>query len=92
MTLSEFRDRYPEFRTATNALVQAMLDDASERIDLAVFGETKGQIAIGLMAAHLLANKPYGRSQRLESGDGDDRYMVELDRLTIECCPTLRVI
>lgn len=91
MTLASFRSRYPEFRTADDVLVQAVLDEAFLRVDVSVFGN-KGDIAHGLMAAHLLLNAPYGRSQRLESGAEDDRYMVELDRLKVQCIPTILVV
>lgn len=92
LTLSAFRARYPEFKTAADTFVQSILDEAELRIDRGVFG-TRGDIAQGLMAAHLLLNAPYGRSQRLEGGEAlDDRYMQEFDLLTIECTPKMLVL
>lgn len=92
MTLAQFRVRYPEFGTADDSLVQAMLDDAAIRLNADAFG-AKADIAHGLMAAHILLNKPYGRSQRLESGSTeDDRYMQELDRLKVECISAILVL
>lgn len=92
MTIGAFRARYPEFRTAPDTLVQAVLDEAVLRIEPSAFG-AKADIAHGLMAAHLLLNNPYGRSQRLESGDAeDDRYMQELAQLKVECIPAILVI
>jgi len=92
MTLIAFRARYPEFRTASDELVQAILDDAALRVDPRAFGK-KIDIAHGLVAAHLLLNSPYGRSQRLESGEAeDDRHMQEYALLHRECIPTIFVI
>ena len=92
MTLARFRLLYPEFVTATDPLVKAVLDDAAVRLNADAFG-AKADIAHGLMAAHILLNKPYGRSQRLESGSAeDDRYMQELDRLKLECIPAILVL
>lgn len=58
MTLAAFRIRYPEFSSASDALVQACLDEAEER---SLGGQTT---AHGLLAAHLLAVSPVGRSIR----------------------------
>lgn len=92
MDLAAFRARYPEFRTASDVLVQAILDEAELRVDPCAYGE-KINIAHGLMTAHLLLNSPYGRSQRLEAGDGqDDKYRIELDALITETIPAILVI
>lgn len=92
MALADFRARYPEFRTATDTYVQVVLDEASRRVSPATFGDRTND-AHGLLAAHLLVDAPYGRSQRLEAAGGAetepggsamDRYIAEFNRLTLE--------
>ncbi len=64
MNLTNFRIRFPEFVNASNALIQATLDEAALELDSVVF-DTKYDAAHGLLAAHKLALSPYGQGARL---------------------------
>ncbi|HVJ26385.1 MAG TPA: DUF4054 domain-containing protein [Vicinamibacterales bacterium] len=73
MTLSEFRARFPEFRTASDTLVESVLAEATARLDERIFGALT-DAAVGYLAAHLLATSPFGESQRLEDDKSESTY------------------
>lgn len=89
MSLSAFRTRFPEFRTAGDDLVQAILDEAALRVDPDAYG-AKIDIAHGYRAAHLLASSPFGRSLRLDGAE--ERYLALLDELRTETVPGFFVV
>jgi hypothetical protein len=82
VTPSEFVAKRPEFRTAGAAVGPTLLD-AANRIDPAQFLETT-DLAIELMAAHMLAISPFGRSQKLVNEKGETVYLTELNMLRKE--------
>jgi hypothetical protein len=57
MTLASFRARFSEFSLASDALVQAALDEAETRAG-------DDDTMIGYLAAHILAISPGGRAIR----------------------------
>lgn len=82
MTLSDFRVRYPEFRTASDAFVQAYLDDAAKSLvgpsyDL---GDAY-DVAHGLATAHLIAVSPAGKNARMVNDDGTTQYGKTLSEM-----------
>lgn len=81
MTLDEFRQEYPEFRTATSGFLQKYLDNARVYVSEAVFG-TSWNHAHGLKTADLLARSPSGRAARLVAKDETTTYGKALDALT----------
>ena len=78
MTRAEFKARHPEFRAASDPLVQTALDDAAASLNLTQFG-TMATRVLALTAADNLAKSPFGTSVRVEINDkGLNRYEVEL--------------
>ena len=90
MTPNEFIERFPEFRTGLS-LVREVLADATQRVDPTIFG-SRTDMAIGLLAAHLLSISPYGRSQRLEGDETEDQYLREFDAIRREVAPRMIVV
>ncbi len=82
MTLAEFRERYPEFSSATDALVSAVLAEAASVTPSDVWG-THTDRGVGLMTAHLLTLSPNGaRGARLSGGPTTNTsYGDERDKL-----------
>ena len=68
ITLANFRIKYPEFRAASDTLVNVMLTDAALRIDPDVY-LTKTDQAHGLLTAHLLMCSPFGASMAKSDED-----------------------
>jgi hypothetical protein len=67
LTLIQFRDRFPEFATAADALVTACLTAAAGETSATALGTAYDE-AHGLLAAHKLAISPFGGMARLEAG------------------------
>lgn len=85
MTPDEFKERFPEFDTATitDAQVQSKLDQAERSMDSTVWGDLfdDGQ---GQYAAHLLALSPEGQDAGLRMGGGANQrtvYQQEYEKL-----------
>lgn len=97
MTVAEFLERAPEFRTfksnAPNgeARIQAALDAATRRSDAAVFGD-ETDTAIYLLAAHLLCASPTGKDARLKGEGFVSVYLQTRNELVGEKCPLLGTI
>lgn len=72
--------QFPEFVNASEALVNAMLTAAAEDIDPFVWG-TKTDQGTGYLAAHKLAQSPYGQNVRLNAKDGNTTYLLEYERI-----------
>ena len=91
MTPDAFLVRYPEFRTASPALVQAVLDEATGELSVSVYG-AKFDTAVGIKAAHLLAISPFGRPLRLVKEDGKTVYEERLAELSGQVAQRMIVI
>lgn len=76
MDTATFRARFPEFRAASDTLVDAVITEATARIASETFGDLT-DTAIGYLAAHLLATSPLGASQRLEDDKTETTYFKE---------------
>jgi hypothetical protein len=81
MTAAEFRARYPEFTSASDALVLAALAEAEAAVTESVWGAlyTEG---LGLRAAMVLASSPQGRQIRIKGGDRATIYERRFRELT----------
>lgn len=82
LTVAEFRTRFPAFggATPTDPTIQAVLDEAEEEIDEAVWG-SKAANGHGLLTAHKLAMEPFGRDARLAKDDTQSTYGVLYEKL-----------
>lgn len=72
-TAASFKARYPEFATASDALVTASLADAAAYVD-ASLAPVDADRGIGLKAADILALSPFGQTARMQSKDGSTTY------------------
>lgn len=73
LSLSSFRTRFPEFNPGADALVESCLAEALLSTPADVWGD-KADAAQGLLAAHLLALSPFGRTAKLSSVKGESTY------------------
>lgn len=73
MNRSTFRVRYPEFDSASDALIDAKLADAEVNVDAETYGDRYEQ-AHGLLTAHYLSCAPGGQFARLEADKLDTTY------------------
>jgi len=80
LTVTTFRDRFPAFTSAPDALVQACLDEAYDRTPANVWGGLQDAGA-GYLAAHLLGLSPNSRDMKLASVAGETIYGIERRRL-----------
>jgi hypothetical protein len=78
--LAAFRTRYPEFRTAPDPFVQAVLDSAATELNATEIGAPFDE-AHGLLTAHKIAISPLGTNSRVLNDAGETTYQVELDRV-----------
>lgn len=81
MTLAQFRNRFPEFRTVGDTPAQAALDASALETSSTEFGTAYTE-AHGLLAAHKLACSPFGSNARLEKSGNRTTY--ELEREGVE--------
>ena len=77
LTLATFRSEFPEFVDAPEGLVQSRLDQAHRAFSEAVFG-ARYLDAVRYKAADLIASSPFGKSMRLEKGEGPTIYAETL--------------
>lgn len=81
-SLAEFRSEFPEFANASDPLVQAKLDDATDRTSASAWGTgRKRRQGIMLRTADLLAKSPFGRKLRMVMKDGSTPYTEDLRRM-----------
>ncbi len=85
-----FRARYPEFATASDALVSVTLKDASSQIDNSVWGTLTDQ-AHGLLTAHMLVIAPNGQMARLQTDKGVSTYWTRYVALRDQQTFALRI-
>ncbi len=90
MDLPGFRAKYPEYSTAPDDLVTLFLTDASEQLDVSVWGTylDKGH---GLLTAHLLAMAPNGQFARLDAEKGETTYGVTYKDLRQSLTSCIRI-
>lgn len=82
MTLTDFRIRYPEFRTASDAFVNAYLVDAVNLVRGLVLLPVY-DTAHGLATAHLIAISPAGKNARMVNDDGTTQYGKTLHEIML---------
>lgn len=90
MDLAGFRARFPEFRTAPDAVVTAALTAAAGETSTD-FGDSYDE-AHGLLAAHKLAISPFGQSARMVSDKGETTYQRERDAVMARMIAPIAVI
>lgn len=78
VTAATLKARFTEFAPTDDALVAAVIAEARQELDPAVFGATL-DTAVSLLAAHKLALSPAGQPARLEGTAADPS---SLDRTT----------
>ncbi len=76
MTLAQFKVRFPEFRTADDSLVSAVLAESGNELNSEELGDAYNA-AHGLLAAHKLAISPFGQSARMVNDEGETTYNRE---------------
>lgn len=90
LTRSQFLDRAPEWKTATDARVDAALAQAATRTDEDVFGDRVND-AHFYLTAHLLAVSPTGKAARLDGSGMRTLYLDERERIEREAAACLSV-
>lgn len=73
MNIATFRTEFPEFDSADDTLVTALLARAEVSVDAETYGDRYDH-AHGLLAAHLLACAPGGLMARLEADKYETTY------------------
>lgn len=84
LSIVAFRQEFPEFVDAGDGLVAAKLAEAHRSFDTDLFGD-RYLDAVKYKTAHLIASSPFGRSLRLNRGDGgegDTIYAASLMAVT----------
>ena len=82
VTAASLKLHHPEFDPADNALVTAMIADATANVDDTVVSATQLDGVVEWYACHLLALSPFGRDLRLARDDSTSVYGDELLRRT----------
>lgn len=85
LTVGEFRERFPAFEGAEDALVEVFLDLAALNVDPTIYGG-KAHDAAYYYAADKLALSPFGLANRLVSANGTTTYGVVFQQLMQQCC------
>ena len=70
MTLADFRALFPEFDTASDALVTAKLTEAESNTSDTWQSDSLREEFIGLRTAHALNTSPSGRNARIDPRSG----------------------
>lgn len=90
MTAAEFKDLFPEFTGAANALVESRIAWAEARTPADIWGEKRDQ-GIALLAAHFLALLPEARDMRKGEKPGETMYGRERAALNVIVSSGFRV-
>ncbi len=90
MELETFRERFPEFRTASDELVEIKLGEAARFVAPETFGDLTDD-AVGYWAAHLLVSSPLGLSQRLEDDKKESTYKARYVALLRATAPRMLI-
>lgn len=88
MLLAAFRVRFPEFETAGDPFVQAVLDEVAAELNAAEIGAAY-DAAHGLLAAHKIAISPYGVAARMLNEEGKSTYETEFAAVMGRAIPGL---
>lgn len=84
LDLATFRTRRPEFASIADATITAALADALKRMSVPAFGDKADEAQMWL-AAHLMAQAPWGYPARLQGRtDGATVYSAAFDQLVRE--------
>lgn len=86
MNITDFRARFPEFRSTGDVQVLGALADATAGVSSEIYGHRASEAA-GYLAAHKLATSPMGKSSRLEDDASQTTYWKELVRIRREVAP-----
>ena len=78
MTRTQFRARFPEFKNATDALIDATLAEAALEIDVEVWAD-RYDAGHGFLTAHKLALSPFGQTARMVSAQGNTTYQKHFE-------------
>lgn len=89
-TLETFRLSFPEFDQVDDTLIESKLDEATESIDVGVWGG-RATTGHGYMTAHLLAMSPGGNAAKLVKNDSTT-YEQHFKRLVRVATGGLRAI
>lgn len=79
-TAAQFKEAYPEFTSAPDAIVDQKIQLSVLRTDATVWGDLWGQ-GVFLRTADALARSPEGRKMRLVSDKGESIYHKDLRTL-----------
>lgn len=90
MNLATFRIEFPEFQSATDALVSALLARALLEVDAGGYGQRYDH-AHGLLAAHYISCSPGGQMARLETDKAETTYGKAYLRLQKSAAALVRV-
>lgn len=90
-SIAVFKARYPEFATAADTLVQAVIDDAAQMFAESVMGAQHMQ-AVSAQAADFLARSPFSRDMKLVAKDGTTAYSEQVERLRRICAIGIRAL
>lgn len=82
MNRAQFLSQYPEFRFASDALIDAKLSLATMDLSPESWGALYVR-GLGLRAAHLLAMTPEGKDLRLKSDSNNSPYNVQFQELQL---------
>ena len=74
VTRASIRVQFPEFVSASDALIDAKIAEAVIRCDPGTYGTLYIDLAVSYLTAHLLALSPFGRTAKLVSSDGSTEY------------------
>ena len=80
LTLAQFRVSFPEFKSATDPLVEACLARAESLIEPSVWLGLTDE-GHGLLTAHILALSPNGQMARMQTDKGKSTYGTEYQSL-----------
>lgn len=89
VSLSEFRERFPEFDRASDTLVVGRIAEAERRTPADVWGALEDD-GIAYLAAHLLSLLPQSRDMRVEGFE--DLYSTNRRRLARAVVGGFRVV
>lgn len=81
VTPTSLRTAFPEFVSASDAIVGAKIAEATLRVDIGIYDANKVDLVTSYLAAHLLALSPFGRTAKLVSDDGSTEYGATYDRM-----------
>ena len=80
VTLASLRALHPEFTDTPDDVVQGCIDSAETQLHEGVFG-TQYDVAVDLLACHLIATSPFGSSAKLINDSGVSIYKPAFDRI-----------